>query len=442
MATKKERWNDANKLEQDLAIDVTAQISAVNAGGTEYTLADGIARQGVIDNRARIDDIKDIIAGGVNFRGKTTVELTDGATTKSISMAGGSTLVVEDDVAGDMVIVPQSITGAEDREFIWDGAKWNEFGTASQLKSFAFADTGSVTITPKGSLSVTAAGAQDATVTGTFETTANVDPTVNYEAKSYTPEGTVSTSYKPAGDVTVQDVVISDKTITVNEITGASFAQNNISVQAAFTGSEITADVDVTSKSGNVTFSGTISEKTLTATGTVHAVTDITTGSTDVMNTAVVTNGVLSFGTTAVLSSAAKVDNDVNLDNGSAVFTATEITTSGNALTAVEVSATATPTGTVTTQQFNVSGNVSLLSTNVDKTVAGQTIELTAGFVGTTATISADLDGTPKAPEISVDIVPFGVTGSITGSAAVSADTITGTFAGTTEPYTVNPVTT
>ena len=442
MATKKERWNDANKLEQDLAIDVTAQISAVNAGGTEYTLADGIARQGVIDNRARIDDIKDIIAGGVNFRGKTAVELTDGATTKSISMAGGSTLVVEDDVAGDMVIVPQSITGAEDREFIWDGAKWNEFGTASQLKSFAFADTGSVTITPKGSLSVTAAGAQDAAVTGTFETETNVDPTVNYEAKSYTPEGTVSTSYKPAGDVTVQDVVISDKTITVNEITGASFAQNNISVQAAFTGSEITADVDVTSKSGNVTFSGTISEKTLSATGTVHAVTDITTSSTDVMNTAVVTNGVLTFGTTTVLSSAAKVANDVNLDNGSAVFTATEITTSGNALTAVEVSATATPTGTVTTQQFNVSGSVSLLSTDVDKTVAGQTIELTAGFVGTTATISADLDGTPKAPEISVDIVPFSVTGSITGSATVTADTITGTFGGTTEDYTVNPVTT
>ena len=73
-------------------------------------------------------------------------------------------------------------------------------------------------------MSVTAAGAQDAAVTGTFETTTNVDPTVNYEAKSYTPEGTVSTSYKPEGNVSVQDVVISDKTITVNEITGASFA--------------------------------------------------------------------------------------------------------------------------------------------------------------------------------------------------------------------------
>jgi len=139
MATKKETWNDSTQLETDLAWNANS-LSAVQTAAGKFDIFDAEAREGVIDNRVRIDEIKDIIAGGVNFRGKTAEAITDGSTEKSIPMAGGNTLVVEDGKAGDMVIVPSNITGKEDREFIWDGAKWNEFGNASNLKALAFAD--------------------------------------------------------------------------------------------------------------------------------------------------------------------------------------------------------------------------------------------------------------------------------------------------------------
>lgn len=140
MATKKETWDNISGLETDLAWNATS-LSAVQVGADKYDIFDAEAREGVIDNRVRIDEIKEIIAGGVNFRGKTAVAITDGSTVKSIAMTGSETpLVVKDGEAGDMVIVPSSLTGKEDREFIWDGAKWNEFGNASNLKALAFAD--------------------------------------------------------------------------------------------------------------------------------------------------------------------------------------------------------------------------------------------------------------------------------------------------------------
>ena len=71
MATKKETWNDSTQLETDLAWNANS-LSAVQTAAGKFDIFDTKAREGVIDNRARIDDIKDIIAGGVNFRGKTT----------------------------------------------------------------------------------------------------------------------------------------------------------------------------------------------------------------------------------------------------------------------------------------------------------------------------------------------------------------------------------
>lgn len=214
---KKTEWDDIAALTAAIAIPAN-NISAANVAGTEYTVVDKTAREVALDNRYRIEDIKDVIAGGVNFRGKTAEAIEDLATDLSIDMADDSTLVVEAGKAGDMVIVPGTITGAEDREFIWDGEKWNEFGNASNLKEFAFANNGTATFTPTLSGGINQASAYNATINATF-TGADATLTSNVTVNSYTPEGTISCGdYTPAGNVTVNDIVVDDKKITVKEI--------------------------------------------------------------------------------------------------------------------------------------------------------------------------------------------------------------------------------
>lgn len=124
-----------------------------------------------------------------------------------------------------MVIVPSTVTGKEDREFIYDGAVWNEFGEASKLKALAFKDTASADYTPAGSISVGDAGAQTATITASFEATNGITSYVtNYTPGNYTPEGTVNVSaYTPAGEVTVEDITIGTRTTTATVVAAATF---------------------------------------------------------------------------------------------------------------------------------------------------------------------------------------------------------------------------
>lgn len=82
-------------------------------------------------------DIKDTtaraaIAGGVTFAGVTTTELTDGASTASISIDGESVTAKN----GMMTVYG-------DKEFIYasSDSKWHEFGDVSNLGDLAFKDT-------------------------------------------------------------------------------------------------------------------------------------------------------------------------------------------------------------------------------------------------------------------------------------------------------------
>lgn len=59
-------------------------------------------------------------SGGVNFKGSTSTALTDGATTNPITIDGESYTAV----MGDMVIY-------SNKEFLFDGTKWNEMGDLS-----------------------------------------------------------------------------------------------------------------------------------------------------------------------------------------------------------------------------------------------------------------------------------------------------------------------
>jgi len=222
------RWDNIADLSADLVI-VSSDINAVELD-RRYDIADGTARLGVFDNRVRIDKLSgdadvisaevaklgSIVAGGVSYRGKTGQTIEDGLTSTTITMADETTLTVVAGKGGDMVIVPGTLTGKEDREYIWDGEKWNEFGNASQLKSFAFADEGIVNVKPGGTVSISPTASQSADVTATFTATNSVNVVSGYAPDDYTPEGSVVVdAFTPAGTISCAEISIGVEDITV-----------------------------------------------------------------------------------------------------------------------------------------------------------------------------------------------------------------------------------
>ena len=113
--------------------------------GTTYDFKDAKARSDIADLQAAI-------TGGIVFIGETTTALTDGATTKPITINDQSVTQVQ----GNLVIYNSS-------EFLWDGAKWIAMGDLSTLGSLAYKNSASGNFTPSGnvtapSISVKTAG--------------------------------------------------------------------------------------------------------------------------------------------------------------------------------------------------------------------------------------------------------------------------------------------
>lgn len=435
MATKKEAWNDSAQLETDLAWNANS-LSAVQTGAGKFDIFDAEAREGVIDNRARIDDIKDIIAGGVNFRGKTAVAIADGDTTLSIAMADGETLVVEAGKSGDMVIVPSNVTGKEDREFIWDGAKWNEFGNASKLKALAFADQTSATYTPAGTVALSTED-KTAALTGGAAKFNEVSVAATVAIDAYTPAGTISCGdYTPAGDVTVDQVTGVKGSVTVNEVSSAAFTGDAKTLTADFTGEEKTLTASMTA--GEVTGSATATLPTLpTLSSSTPAVT-VTEATTQALATATVTDGVLSFGTSTVLSGAtAALDAAPAVGYSSAYDTSLTASVTGTATGNSTV--TYKPTGTIAVETYTPTGSVSVAKETKTPEVSVNAFKPTASFSGTAAALKADFAGTAKAPTGTVTTEKFTPEAtSITGNVTLAVPT-GATFAGTEATITGNP---
>lgn len=165
-------------------------------------------------------DIKDEVArsqlgGAMRLLGTTTTALTDGATTNPIMIGGVSTTAGN----GDCAIY-------NNKEFVFNGTHWYEFGDLTGLGSLAFKNSAS------GSVAVPATYTSTATFTGKAvelkftgsSSSVNVSGTPSgsvAETKSkvtvskassgtttYTPSGTISTgtgtaNYTPAGSVAV-----------------------------------------------------------------------------------------------------------------------------------------------------------------------------------------------------------------------------------------------
>ena len=130
---------------------------------------------------AEIEDIKSSITGAMHYAGVTTTAISDGATTNPITIGGESYTAK----AGDVVIYGEM-------EYVFNGTKWQEFGSTGSLKALAFKDSASGDYTPAGTNAASAVSFTGQT-DGDFVTGYNDDGV----APSFT-EGTFSAGTLPS----------------------------------------------------------------------------------------------------------------------------------------------------------------------------------------------------------------------------------------------------
>jgi len=203
-----------------------ADISRITLpNGNTYDLKDAVAREA--------------LKSAIHYKGYTTTELTDGASTNPITIDGKSYTAV----AGDVVIYKKgSGASAKDLEFIFNGTIWNEFGSTGTLKALAFADTASGSQTLDDYATGINATSSTVTSTGTFTPAGSVDvqlsqtPTAaSLTREAYTPAGSINVTlkdasattaavlttadYTPEGTVSKPDITVTPSTASVAKVT-------------------------------------------------------------------------------------------------------------------------------------------------------------------------------------------------------------------------------
>lgn len=140
--------------------------------GTTYDLRD-----------SRVDSI---ISQGTRWVGVTTTAISDGSTTSTIVIDGDS----HSAEVGD-------ICSYNNMEFIWNGTKWQEFGSTGSLKALAFKDNASGTVAVPSTytfvgtpVSISVTGTTAGSISET-KGTVTVSKADSGEA-TYTPQGSVS----------------------------------------------------------------------------------------------------------------------------------------------------------------------------------------------------------------------------------------------------------
>lgn len=183
--------------------------------GNTYNIKDAVARA--------------IAGGGLQFRGVTTTEITDGADTTSYKI-GTQTLTAKN---ADMVIY-----GSKEFVFTTSDNKWHELGDNTPFKALAYKDNASGTYTTVKSVGVTTA----TTTNKTASVTGSAVPSGG--TANYTPAGTIALS-------------TTNKTATVSTAT-------------------VTSSAPATYTPGGTVGTPTISVKTAGATDTIHNPTSVT----------------------------------------------------------------------------------------------------------------------------------------------------------------------
>lgn len=109
-----------------------ADFSSIVYNGVAYMVKDETAREQIA-----------ALGSATSFIGETTTELTDESTTNPIIIDGVSVTAE----SGNIVIYGQ-------KEFIFNGTKWIEFGDLSNLGALAYKSSASASYTPSGNVAV------------------------------------------------------------------------------------------------------------------------------------------------------------------------------------------------------------------------------------------------------------------------------------------------
>ena len=287
-----------------------ADISKITLpSGTTYDIKDAVARQ---------------MASGVIHivPGTNTTALTDGATTNPITVDGKSYTAV----SGDAVFY-------NNKEFVFDGTKWHEFGDLTGLKALAYKDDASGTYTPAGTVSTPSFTGTEGNLSVTGTSAGTIAITTGVGAANYTPAGTISQPTFSGSELTS---------------TGKFTPSGNVSA---------TADAN-----GNYQPSGSVSTPTISvssagSTTTVNSITDV--GTLPALTTTVANENLTITFSQGTLPTKGE---DTTVKTGDASYSSSQPTFTGSKVqlgfsgTEGNVSVAGTPAGTVSTPTFSGTG--------------------------------------------------------------------------------------
>lgn len=309
--------------------------------GTTYDIKDATARQ-------MIEDLENY----AGYLGVTTTELVDGVTTSPVVSINGESKTA---TAGSIVMYGN-------KEFIYSGTVWQEFGDMSALGSLAYKNKASASYKPAGTVSKPTFTGSSTTFTGTLT------PAGSVSQPTFTGAETESTgTFTPDGTVEVTTKTTSNKTATVAP---AGSGTATYTPAGSCTGSAVELNTTTVNSITNVgtlpSLSTTVADETLTigwSAGTLP-----TKGSNTTVATSVKTVTQPTFTGTGVRL----VTGNIAVPSA---YTATFTGTAGN------VAVTGTPNGSVSAPTF--SGTEATVS--VSGTPNGSVSQPT--FTGTQATI-------------------------------------------------------
>ena len=225
-----------------------ADLSKLTFNGTTYDIKDAVARA--------------TMAGAIVILGATSTELVDGATTNPITVGGESVTAV----ANNAVFYGN-------KEFVFDGTNWHEFGDMTGLGDMAQHDLDDVEFTTTIG-TTTAETTVEAPTATTTATTSNVTTTVAPAASgeaTYTPAGTISGATIGYASGTWDAVKVSVGGTNNETLIIETANEPTITTQGTFAGTGVRLET------GNIavpdTFTTTVEAPTASTTVTVGAAT-------------------------------------------------------------------------------------------------------------------------------------------------------------------------
>lgn len=229
-----------------------ADISQIKLpNGATYNIKDANARE-------RIEALESF----TTYLGITTTALTDGATTNPVTINDKSVTAQ----TGNIVLYGN-------KEFIFDGTHWNQFGDLSSLGALAYKNTASGSYTPAGTVSQPSFTGDTMNSTGSFTPAGSVTLTNGNKTAAVSPASSGTVTYTPAGNVSAPTISVktAGTTTTVNSITNVgtlptmptySVASEVLTITAGSPGTLPTKGSNQTVKTGDAAYQATAPEFT------------------------------------------------------------------------------------------------------------------------------------------------------------------------------------